>query len=123
MIRMILVVALAAAPAAAQDVHSHDAALGSVRFTNSCSASVQADLTRAIALLHSFEFGTSREAFNTVVTADPTCAIALWGVALTQWGNPFAAGIKPAASIQAGKAAIDRARSIGAKSERERGFI
>src|SRR3954463_970543 len=127
MLRMFLVVAvivaLAAAPAAAQDLHSHDASLGSVRFTNSCAAAVQEDLTHAVVLLHSFEFGPSRDAFTKVAGADPSCAIALWGTALTQWGNPFATGIKPAPLVQAGKTAIDRAKSIGAKTERERAFI
>jgi hypothetical protein len=127
MLRMFLVVAaivpLAAAPAAAQDLHSHDASLGSVRFTNSCAAAVQEDLTHAVVLLHSFEFGPSRDAFTKVLAADQSCAIALWGAALTQWGNPFATGIKPAPIVQAGKAAIDRAKSIGAKTDRERAFI
>src|SRR3954465_15604329 len=123
MLRLFLVVALAAAPAAAQDLHSHDASLGSVRFTNSCAAAVQEDLTHAVVLLHSFEFGPSRDAFTKVAGADPSCAIALWGAALTQWGNPFAAGIKPPAIVQAGKAAIDRAKSIGAKTDRERAFV
>jgi tetratricopeptide (TPR) repeat protein len=127
MLRIFLVVAvivpLAAAPAAAQALHSHDASLGSVRFTNSCAAAVQEDLTHAVVLLHSFEFGPSRDAFTKVAGADPSCAIALWGTALTQWGNPFATGIKPAAIVQAGKAAIDRAKSIGAKTDRERAFV
>jgi hypothetical protein len=76
-----------------------------------------------MALLHSFEFVPARAAFNDALQADGTCAIALWGVALTQWGNPFAPGIKPATQLQAGKAAIDRALAIGPKTDRERAYI
>ena len=56
-------------------------------------------------------------------TADPGCAIAYWGIALSRWGNPFAAGIKPPAQLEAGRAAIDKARAIGAKTDRERDYI
>jgi len=124
MIRTIALAAvLAAAPASAQEIHSHAADLGTVHFATSCSQAAQPHFAHAMALLHSFEFGPSRQAFTEAVDEDPGCAIALWGVALTYWGNPFATGIKPPAAIRAGKAAIDRAESIGAKTDRERAYI
>ena len=124
MIRTIALAAiLAAAPAAAQEIHSHAADLGTVHFATSCSQAAQPHFAHAMALLHSFEFGPSRQAFTEAVDEDPGCAIALWGVALTYWGNPFATGIKPPAAIRAGKTAIDRAEAIGAKTDRERAYI
>jgi hypothetical protein len=78
---------------------------------------------RAVALLHSFEFGKAIEGFTAVLAQDPECAIAYWGMGLSRWGNPFAAGMKPAAQLEQGRIAIERARSIGAKTERERDYI
>ena len=76
-----------------------------------------------MALLHSFEFAPAIEGFTAAGTADPGCAIAYWGIALSRWGNPFAAGIKTPAQLEAGRAAIARARTIGAKTDRERDYI
>ena len=46
-------------PVSGQQAHQHDSSekLGTVRFANSCSAAVQPTFARAMALLHSFEFG------------------------------------------------------------------
>ena len=115
---------LGAAAVSAQD-HAHGTAgrLGTVKFTNSCSAGVQSDFGHAMALLHSFEFGEAIDAFKTVAAADPGCGIAYWGMGVAQWGNPFAAGIKPAASLLPGREYIARGKAIGAKTERERDFL
>src|SRR5215470_4726544 len=88
------IVAIAIArPLAAQD-HEHGSAgaekLGTVSFQTSCSAAAQPVFNRAVALLHSFEFGRAIEAFTTTLQSDPSCAMAEWGIALSRWGNPFA---------------------------------
>ena len=119
------VVALAAAPVLAQEAHQHADAgkLGTVKFANSCSADVQPPFALGMALLHSFEFGPAIAAFQSVAEKDSSCGIAYWGIALAQWNNPFAAGIKPAAALQAGRESIEKAKAIGAKTDREREFI
>jgi tetratricopeptide (TPR) repeat protein len=127
MMLRILIVTVAFAAAAgsvrAQE-HEHAAAqFGTVTFANSCSADVQPGFARAMALLHSFEFGEAIDSFKGVADKDPSCGMAWWGTALAQWGNPFAAGIKPAAQLQPGADAIARARTVGAKSGRERDYI
>src|SRR3954468_24981236 len=115
--------AVAVAPLRSQE-HDHGAAqLGTVKFSNSCAPGVQAGFAHGMALLHSFEFGGAIDAFKDVAEKDPACGIAWWGVALAQWGNPFAAGIKPAAMLQAGRDEIGRARASGARTERERDYI
>jgi hypothetical protein len=118
-------VVLAAAPVAGQQMHDHGGAekLGTVRFATSCSAAAQPAFQRAMALLHSFEFGPAIEGFTAANATDPGCAIAQWGIALGRWGNPFAAGNKSPAQLQAGRAAIEKAKAIGAKTERERDFV
>jgi hypothetical protein len=96
--------------------------LGTVAFSNSCSDAVQPYLQRAVALLHSFWWDEADAAFSDVLERDPGCAIATWGIAAVAVGNPFATGATPAAAKKA-LAAIARGREIGAKTERERGYI
>ena len=79
--------------------------LGTVSFETSCLPATRPDFSRAMALLHSFEFGPAVDSFNKVLGTDPNCAIAYWGVALTFWGNPFAGQRSPQV-IANGKAAI-----------------
>ncbi len=98
--------------------------LGTVRFATSCSPSVAPQFNRAVALLHSFEFGASIRGFNEVLAADSSCAMAYWGLALSRWGNPMAAGLRPPAALQQGKQAVDAGTRLGiTASERERGYI
>ena len=73
-----------------------------MNFQTSCSAAAQPTFNRAVALLHSFEFSRAVDAFNATLKTDPSCAMAHWGIALSRWGNPFAAGHAPAAQLQAG---------------------
>jgi hypothetical protein len=98
--------------------------LGTVHFATSCSPAVAPKFDRAVALLHSFEFGASIRGFNEVLAADSTCAMAYWGIALSRWSNPMAAGNRSAAQLQQGKQAVDAAMRLGPhSSERERGYI
>jgi hypothetical protein len=96
--------------------------LGTVNFENSCAPAARADLNRAVALLHSFEFRPAIEGFDAVLAKDARCAIAYWGIALAYWGNPFAGARSPAALAQ-GRAAVEKARATGSPNDRERAFI
>jgi hypothetical protein len=96
--------------------------LGKVSFPNSCDSAVQAMFQRGVALLHSFWWQKGRQAFLDVLEKDPSCAIATWGIATIDIGNPFATGPSPAQAQQA-QEAIAHGRSIGAKTERERLYI
>src|SRR5580704_11445326 len=69
--------------------------LGTVSFANSCSAAVQPQLQRSVALLHSFWWSEGDKAFREVLAQDPSCAIATWGIAALAIGNPYATGAKP----------------------------
>jgi hypothetical protein len=118
-----------AAPATRAQEHAHAPGaqaerLGTVHFPTSCSRAVAPQFDRAVALLHSFEFGASIRAFNDVLAADSTCAMAHWGIALSRWGNPMAAGERSATLLRQGKEAADAATRLGARAtERERGYI
>ncbi|MEX2583982.1 MAG: hypothetical protein WD766_11945 [Gemmatimonadota bacterium] len=112
-----------AAPISAQD-HPHPAgsadALGSVHFTSSCSADVAEPLQTAVAMLHSFWFNESVEAFRQVAAVDPSCAMAHWGVAMTEMGNPMARVLPSPEALRTGLDAAQRARELaGSQSHRE----
>jgi tetratricopeptide (TPR) repeat protein len=96
--------------------------LGTVSFPNSCSEAVQPVLQRAVALLHSFWWSEADKTFREVLAQDPSCAIAGWGIAANAIGNPYTSGATPDGA-KAAQDAIEQARKIGAKTERERGYI
>jgi len=127
MILRLIVFLLVTNPPAATQEHEHGSApsekLGTVRFANSCSSAAQPAFKRAVALLHSFDFARAVDGFNAALKTDPSCAIAQWGIALSRWGNPFAAGLRPASRMQLGQQAIAAAGSPSAKTERERRYI
>ena len=115
-----------AASVAAQD-HDHGAStaeqLGTVAFATSCDAAAQPRFNRGVALLHSFEFGRASAGFTAALEADPSCAMAEWGIALSAWSNPFVVNIRPAAPLKQGRDAVERARNLGPKTDRERGYV
>jgi hypothetical protein len=100
-----------------------DARLGTVRFETSCSPGTQRTFEHAVALLHSFEFGPATTAFRAVLAADPSCAMADWGIALSSWGNPFAPGLKPGAALERGREAIRAAEAAKPATQRERDYV
>jgi len=102
--------------------HTSKETLGSVTFSTSCNPAAQPAFNRAVALMHSFQFGPAIQGFHSVLAVDPTCAIADWGVALSSWGNPFA-GFKSAAQMEQGRQAVEQGRAITAKTARERAYI
>src|SRR5881296_4445247 len=59
--------------------------IGQVRFPVSCAAAVQKPFERAVALLHSFWYLEAAKAFTQIAQADPDCAMAYWGLAMTSW--------------------------------------
>ena len=98
--------------------------LGTVHFATSCSPSVAPQFDRAVALLHSFEFGASIREFSGVLATDSTCAMAYWGIALSRWTNPMVPGARPLTVLQSGRQAANAAIALAARaSERERGYV
>ena len=119
-----LVSLLALPPIAAAQHEQHGAGekLGTVNFATSCQAETRADFNRAVALLHSFEYRPAMEVFTKVLAADPSCAVAHWGIALCHWGNPFA-GLKSGPLLERGRDAAQKGLATGAPTPRERAFV
>ena len=124
MSRSVLVVLAWLAPAVAAQTPGHDAGhLGTVAFETSCAPATRPTFEKGVALLHSFGFTGAVQAFNGVLAADSTCVAAYWGLALSAWGNPFAAGIKPNAQLDRGLQAVERGQALPGGTERERAFL
>jgi hypothetical protein len=107
------------------DEHQHGTVdkLGSVHFVTSCNGAAQNDIDRAVALLHSFEFGRAIDEFRVALTSDGTCTIAYWGIALSDWGNPFAPGMLDKRLLQLGRESAETGERLSAKTERERAYL
>ena len=71
---------------------------GEVSFSMSCDKDVREMFDLAISLLHSFEYREAEKAFVRVIDADPECAMAYWGVAMSiyheLWTPPNEADLK-----------------------------
>ena len=89
--------------------------LGRVLFKTSCTAEAQQQFDRALGMLHSFYFPETVKAFNAIPETDPGCAIAYWGIAISQRPNPLV-GPFDAATLKRGLEAIEKGEAIGAKS-------
>jgi tetratricopeptide (TPR) repeat protein len=98
-----------------------DQQLGSVHFQTSCNELAQRRFDRAMRYQHSYWYVPAKEVFEEALKADPTCAIAQWGIALTLLDNPHNA--IPQSNLAPGLAAIQKAKAMGAKTERERDYI
>ena len=98
-----------------------DERLGTVDFANSCSPAVQASFNRGIALLHDFWYDEANRQFAEIAKADPSCAMAHWGVAMSYfhqiWGRPDEEASKRSWE------ALQQAQSPVAKTDREQGYI
>ena len=110
---------LAVQPSPAQD--ATDQQLGSVHFATSCNEAAQRRFDRAMRYQHSFWYRASKEIFEEALKADPSCAIAYWGIALSLLYNPHAP--PPAENLPLGLAALKKGKEVGAKTPRERDYI
>jgi tetratricopeptide (TPR) repeat protein len=111
--------AAAAQSMAEEEHHHHDAAettrgLGQVSFPTSCAVRSKERMRRGVALLHSFGYSEAQMQFEAVAQDDPGCAMAHWGIAMTQfrelWGAPDGEGLRR------GREEMAKARAAAASS-------
>lgn len=112
------VLALHAAPALAANTAKH---LGKVHLETSCAPAAQKLFNQGMLYQHSFWYRSSKQTFEDVLKADPNCAMAYWGVALSLLYNPHAP--PPPANLPLGLEAIQKAKALNAKTQRERDYI
>jgi hypothetical protein len=71
--------------------HQHDHVsgqpdrMGTVQFETSCSPEVHEEFDMAVATLHSFGYRNSVQLFADVLTKDPACSMAEWGIAMSHY--------------------------------------
>jgi tetratricopeptide (TPR) repeat protein len=119
---LLLVSALFLVEPAQHGEHQHQLEkLGKVNFQTSCNAPAQASFTRGMTLLHSFEYPQAEAAFNEAATADPTCSIAHWGVAMSLYHPLWAPPSQ--AELERAHAALAKAQSTPPRTERERDYV
>ena len=95
--------------------------LGTVSFSVSCAPAVEARFTRGVALLHDFWYQEARRQFEEIAKADPSCAMAHWGVAMSLfhqiWDRP------DDATVAHGWREMQAAQARPAKTAREREYV
>src|SRR5437879_4572537 len=95
---------------------------GEVKLPISCSPAAQSQFNRAVAMLHSFFFPETVKAFTALAQQEPSCAMAYWGIAISQRPNPLVAPF-PAELMSKGWQAIEAGRAAGTKTQREKDWI
>src|ERR1700730_16379329 len=96
--------------------------LGRVHFETSCTQEAQEKFDRGLAMVHSFFYPDSVQAFTEAAAADPQCAIAYWGIAISHRPTPLILPLT-AAVLKNGSEAVEKGKTIGAKTERERDWL
>jgi tetratricopeptide (TPR) repeat protein len=95
--------------------------LGSVSFAVSCAPAVHASFVRGVALLHDFWYQEAQRQFEEIAKADPSCAMAHWGVAMSLyhqiWDRP------DAATVAHGWREMQSAEARPANTAREREYV
>ena len=111
----------AANAATSQTTTSAAERLGTVSFSVSCESAVQARFTRGVALLHDFWYQEAQRQFEEIAKADPNCAMAHWGVAMSLfhqiWDRP------DEATVAHGWRELQAAQAHPAKTAREREYV
>jgi len=119
---LIAAVLLPASAARSQVTGAAGDQIGQVNFQTSCTPAAQAHFTRGVAMLHSFWLDAAIKEFEEAGRVDPTCGIAGWGVAMAWMGNPLAAP-PSARGLKEGGFAVEKAKTIGSKTQRERDWV
>ncbi|HEU4887872.1 MAG TPA: hypothetical protein VFV49_08305, partial [Thermoanaerobaculia bacterium] len=105
--------------------HQHGAPdlgnIGKAHLGTSCGEAAQKEIDRGVALIHSFWYGEAEKAFRRAAAADEQCGMAWWGVAMSNlhpiWAPPVPDELKT------GTEAAEKAKAIGAKTDREKAYI
>ena len=112
---------LPARDAVGQSGQSGAGRFGTVQFPISCRPGVQEQFERAVAMLHSFFYPEDVKAFEAIIAADPDCAMAYWGFAISQRPNPLVPPWAPE-NLKRGLEAVQKGKAL-AKTERERDWL
>jgi hypothetical protein len=119
---IIIVISLCGLFAAAIWEWQQREALGELHFPISCGADSQKMFDFATTRLHSLNFNEAERAYSAIAKAEPDCAIAYWGIAMSRLGRPVA-GSRASDDLDAGRAALRTAAHAANAGPRERAYI
>jgi hypothetical protein len=92
-----------------------------VNFPISCGPAAQKAFNHAAWTLHSFWYPEALQGFGDIAKAEPDCAMAYWGIAMSHW---YPLWYPPgAAALKAGAEAVAKAEAAGPKTEREAAYV
>ncbi|MGY4502067.1 hypothetical protein ACVWYH_006024 [Bradyrhizobium sp. GM24.11] len=92
-----------------------------VDFAISCGPLSQQAFKHAVWTLHSFWYPEALEEFTAIAASEPACAMAYWGIAMSQW-YPLWYPPTPAA-LKAGSQAVEKAMAAPTQTPREADYI
>jgi hypothetical protein len=93
-----------------------------VHFPISCGAAGQRQFDFATALLHELRFNESERIYGALAQAQPDCAMAYWGIAMSRVKRPVP-GFRLPDDIRAGREALRSAANARIATPRERAYI
>ena len=95
--------------------------MGTVHFLTSCSPEVRDEFDLAVATLHSFGYRKSAQLFADVLSTDPSCSMAEWGIAMSHyrqlWDPPTPD------DLRIGLEAAQNGLSMRPATQRERDYL
>ena len=96
--------------------------VGTVNFPVECKPEAAAMVERGVALMHHMTYASAKQVFQEAAAKDPECAMALWGVAMTDI-HPLWQDRPSAEMLTRGAELTAQARSLLGTSERERAYV
>lgn len=96
--------------------------LGTVAIDSPCNESVHRDLRVALALLHNMTYSQAEAHFTAAAEADPQCAFAHWGVAMT-FVHPLWPDVVPTERLVEGREHLEMARAAEHRSAADDAYI
>jgi tetratricopeptide (TPR) repeat protein len=102
--------------------HEHDGhQLGQIDFPISCNEEAQEQFEMGVAQLHHMMYEQARPHFQAAAEADPQCAMAHWGIAMTSFQPLWYPASDEA--LERGQTALEEAGRLGTPTEREAAHI
>ena len=101
---------------------NNDFNLGQIDFPVSCNAAAQDEVTQGTLLLHHMMYRMAEARFKAAAAADSSCAMAQWGVAMSNF-HPLWPGIQSPQERENGLAAIAEAANLDAVTSLEKAYL